>query len=76
MQADPQHGRPELFLVRKWEKRESNSPSDSQTDDSRAALYGMVQHTVSGRTRSFTGWDGLNVILLEMLQTLTHHKRR
>ena len=76
MQADPQHGRSELFLVRIWEKRESDSQSDSQTDDSRTEWYGTVQHTVSGRTGTFKGWGGLNVILLEMLQTFIPSNRR
>jgi hypothetical protein len=72
MQTDPQHGRSELFLVRIWEKRESNSPSDGPTE-----WYGTVQHTVSGRTRSFKGWDGLNATLLELLQTIIHvHGKR
>jgi hypothetical protein len=72
MDNNPQHGRSQLFLVRLWEKSES----DLQTDESRADFYGTVQHTVSGRTRNFKGWDGLNATLSEMLQALIHGKRR
>ena len=76
MQSDPEHGYSELFLVRLWEKIESGDPRDDQTQESRTDWYGRVQHTVSGRTATFKGWDGLNAALSEMLQALIDGKRR
>ena len=78
MHTNPQHGYSELFLVRLWEdiENDSDGDNDSQTDESRTDWYGTVQHTVSGTTRTFKGWDGLNATLLEMLQVLIQVKRR
>lgn len=83
METNPQLGRSALFLVRLWGKTGGDSQTDgcndnqtNQTEDSCTDLYGTVQHTISGRTREFRGWNGLAITLSEMLQTLIHSKRR
>jgi hypothetical protein len=81
MEPFQQHERSELFLVRLSVRRD---PFEDHSDISlnetncttRPECYGTVQHTASGKTRTFRGWDGLNAALSEMLHTLINRTRR
>jgi hypothetical protein len=76
MDETSEHGRSQLFLVRLWEKREVDVQPDENTNEGRQTWCGTVQHTVSGKSATFRGWDGLNAALSEMLQALIGGKRR